>query len=87
MEAELMNVWLTHRQGLNNPKAVARTLPPNNDGRPIPILNWKDMAIHKIFMKITRECNRHKKDNSVDIAGYAWCLEEAEIEAKRRIGE
>lgn len=28
-----------------------------------------------IAVKISRECNKHKRDNLVDIAGYAECVE------------
>lgn len=73
MEAELMNVWMHYKHA--------------KEGKLGPILDWKDMAIHKLFMKITRECHRHKEDNSVDLAGYAWTLEEAFIEDKKRKGE
>lgn len=71
MEAELMNVWLRHKQ---------RTGGAAN-------LSWKDIAIQKIIVKIVREIHRHKEDNVVDIAGYAWCLEEAFQEAQRREGK
>ena len=74
LEAQLMNCWLGKRKGYDTP------------ANSVTILTAKDMAIHKIFMKIAREANRHKRDNSVDIAGYAWCLEEAIAEEKRRYG-
>lgn len=74
MEAKFMNVWLEYR------KQRGMLFKENL------VLTAKDMAIHKIFMKIAREANRHKRDNSVDIAGYAWCLEEAIAEEKRRYG-
>ena len=28
-----------------------------------------------VCVKVSRECNRPKRDNLVDIAGYAYCLE------------
>lgn len=74
LEAQLMNCWLAKRKGYDTPANMGT------------VLTAKDMAIHKIFMKIAREANRHKRDNSVDIAGYAWCLEEAIKEEKRRYG-
>ena len=77
MEAEFMNVWISHtrrKRGLPTNAIVSM------------MLDWKDMAVHKILMKITRECHRHKEDNSVDIAGYAWTLEEAFIENEKRRG-
>lgn len=70
MESELMNIWFKYKHG--------------NKGKFLGPFDWQDMAIHKLFMKITRELNRHKRDNIVDIAGYAWCYEEAMIEAERR---
>jgi len=76
MEAKFMNVWLDYR----NRNELDPTAKIHGQ------LTAKDMAIHKIFMKIAREANRHKRDNSVDIAGYAWCLEEAIAEEKRRYG-
>lgn len=77
MEAELMNVWISHtRRKMGLPGGALVSM----------MLDWKDMAIHKILMKITRECHRHKEDNSVDIAGYSWCLEEAFIEDQKRRG-
>lgn len=68
MEAELMNVWMNYK---------VRAGGAAN-------LNWKDIAIQKIIVKIVREIHRHKEDNAVDIAGYAWCLEEAFQEAQKR---
>lgn len=76
MEAKLMNVWLDYRNRNElDPQAKIH-------GQ----LTAKDMAIHKLFMKIAREANRHKRDNSVDLAGYSWCLEEMILEEKRRYG-
>lgn len=74
MEAKLMNVWLDYR----NRNELDPTAKIHGQ------LTAKDMAIHKIFMKVAREANRHKRDNSVDIAGYAWCLEEMIQEEERR---
>jgi len=31
-----------------------------------------------ILLKVSRECNKHKRDNLVDMAGYAKCLMQAE---------
>lgn len=78
MEAELMNVWMEFKSGANKPPYQGKL----QNG----LFDWKDMAIHKIFMKVTRELHRHKEDNSVDLAGYAWCLEEAFIEDQKRRG-
>lgn len=74
MEAKFMNIWLDYRN--------RNELDPS--AKIHGHLTAKDMAIHKIFMKIAREANRHKRDNSVDIAGYAWCLEEMLQEEERR---
>lgn len=80
MEAELMSVWLKYKHQANQYQGEVLQLAEGN------VLDWKDMAVHKLFMKITRECHRHKEDNSVDLAGYAWTLEEATREAKKRSG-
>lgn len=37
-----------------------------------------------IAMKLSRQMNRHKKDNAVDMAGYAECVQRIHDEAKRR---
>lgn len=70
MEAELMNTWIKYR--------YRGQLGPTR-------LDWKDMAMDKIFSKIVRESHDHKLDNLVDIAGYAqviqWAIDE---EDKRR---
>jgi hypothetical protein len=68
MEAELMNVWLKHRKTRIN----------NTE------LDWQDIAVSKLFTKITRAANLHKEDNLVDIAGYAWCWQEAFQELWKR---
>lgn len=85
MEAELMNVWMKFKHKLNVPGEVAH-MDSAKPGEMNEFFDWKDMAVHKIFMKLTRECHRHKEDNSVDLAGYAWTLEEAFIEDKKRRG-
>jgi hypothetical protein len=41
----------------------------------------KDVALCMVGVKLSREVNRHKRDNLVDAAGYvktAWLVEEAE---------
>ena len=35
----------------------------------------EQVALCMIALKISRECNRPKRDNIVDIAGYAACIE------------
>ena len=84
MEAELMNVWMKFKHKCNV-QTIAE-VPVIAPGQAIEFFDWKDMAIHKLFMKITRECHRHKEDNSVDLAGYSWCYEEAFIENLKRRG-
>jgi hypothetical protein len=37
-----------------------------------------------ICVKLSRECNRHGRDNLVDIAGYAACLDDVHAERARR---
>lgn len=37
-----------------------------------------------VTMKISREMNRRKRDNAVDIAGYAECLDRIHRERERR---
>lgn len=41
----------------------------------------EQVAIFMICVKLSRECHKHKRDNLVDIAGYAKCLHmTAEVE-------
>lgn len=35
-------------------------------------------------VKLSRETNRHGRDNLVDLAGYAWCTQEVMDELARR---
>lgn len=37
-----------------------------------------------ICVKLSRECNQHRRDNLVDLAGYAACLDAVHSERKRR---
>lgn len=39
-------------------------------------LTEKDVGMFMILTKIAREVHAHKRDNLVDIAGYAHCIEE-----------
>jgi len=41
-------------------------------------LNYRDVAFMMILYKITRETHKIKRDNLVDIAGYAYVLELAD---------
>ncbi len=40
----------------------------------IPEVTPEQVGLCMIAVKISRECNRHKRDNLVDIAGYAGTL-------------
>lgn len=39
-----------------------------------------------IAVKLSRECNRPKRDNRTDIAGYAECIQRVVDERARRVG-
>lgn len=49
-------------------------------------LTPEDIMLCMIMVKISRECHEHKRDNVVDIAGYANCIDMAIEERKRRGG-
>jgi len=40
----------------------------------------QDVAVVMLAVKLSREMHRHKRDNLVDIAGYAWCWSKIEGE-------
>ena len=40
------------------------------------------VALCMIAVKISRECNTHKRDNLVDISGYAACAEKVLVKIK-----
>lgn len=40
------------------------------------------VALCMIALKISRECNSHKRDNLVDIAGYAECADKVLLKIK-----
>ena len=40
-----------------------------------PLLNAEDVCIFNILQKISREASSHRRDNLVDIAGYAANIE------------
>ena len=42
------------------------------------------VALCMIAVKISRQCNKPKRDNAVDIAGYAECLQMVVDERERR---
>lgn len=44
----------------------------------------EEVALCMIAVKISRECNRHTRDNLIDICGYAGTLEMVRHERSRR---
>jgi hypothetical protein len=44
----------------------------------------EDVMLMMILVKVSRHHNRPKRDNLVDIAGYAGCIHECGEERKRR---
>lgn len=44
----------------------------------------EQVALCQIAIKISRQCNQPKRDNAVDIAGYADCLQRVVEERGRR---
>lgn len=44
----------------------------------------EQVALCMIAVKISRQCNKPKRDNVVDIAGYAECLQMVVDERERR---
>jgi len=48
------------------------------------VVTPQEVALCMIAVKISRECNRPKRDNLVDICGYAGTLEMVNDEMKRR---
>lgn len=47
-------------------------------------LTAEDMIRMMIGVKLSRDVHRPKRDNRVDMAGYAECLERASVERERR---
>lgn len=41
-------------------------------------------ALCMCAVKISRQCNRSKRDNMTDLAGYSWVVDEIVEETKRR---
>jgi hypothetical protein len=39
------------------------------------IISPEEVGLIMIAMKISRKCNKHSRDNLVDLAGYAGCIE------------
>lgn len=48
------------------------------------ILTAEQAILCMIAVKISRECNKHKRDNLVDGAGYFECLHRVHLERERR---
>ncbi len=44
----------------------------------------EDMMLVMIQVKVSRQINKHGRDNLTDIAGYAGCIEKAHNERQRR---
>lgn len=53
-------------------------------GMPAGTLVPEQMALCMVAVKISREMNAHKRDNLVDMAGYAATIEEIKLERQRR---
>lgn len=49
-------------------------------------LTYTQCVFMMMTLKMARELSRHKKDNLVDIAGYAWVLDKV-LEKARENGE
>jgi hypothetical protein len=47
-------------------------------------LNYRDVSMMMVLMKVSRDANRPKRDNLVDICGYTNIVEKAEKELGRR---
>ncbi len=47
-------------------------------------LEEEDVSMFMIIMKMSRQVNRQKRDNLVDIAGYSWTAQECIEEKERR---
>lgn len=60
-------------------KAVANAV-ANKDGGTAPTIDAKDVAMMMILFKVAREQAGHKRDNIVDIAGYARNIAQIEGE-------
>lgn len=45
-----------------------------------------EMALAMVCVKLSRQINHPKRDNTVDAAGYAWVSQECIDEAVRRAG-
>lgn len=50
------------------------------------VLTPEQVGLFMICVKLSRECNRHKRDNLVDIAGYAKTVQNIVEEKERRKG-
>ena len=44
----------------------------------------EEVALCMAAVKLARECHRHQKDNLVDLAGYAACVQAVHDERNRR---
>lgn len=53
---------------------------------PGEVFTAEDISIFQILVKVARQRHRHKRDNLVDIAGYASCAQRVVEERERREG-
>ena len=58
----------------------------NNRPKPDADITATDAALLMILLKVAREINTPKRDNLVDICGYAKCLESMYAEIEKRKG-
>jgi hypothetical protein len=47
-------------------------------------LQPEDVALMMVALKLSRECNKHKEDNLLDIAGYIGTIEKIIKERNKR---
>ncbi len=52
----------------------------------LPGVTPEQVALCMVALKISRECNAHKRDNPVDIAGYAQTLQMV-VEKRAELGD
>jgi hypothetical protein len=48
------------------------------------VVTEEDAILMMCCLKISREMNVHKRDNMMDLAGYAQCLQRVVVEKERR---
>ncbi len=45
----------------------------------------EQVAMCMIAVKLSRECNKPKRDNTVDVCGYAKCLDQVNVDRAQRL--